>query len=578
MSSKSGSRKSTPVPSTPTTSASKSSRTRDRSRSPPLSPTRISRLQEKKQLQSLNDRLAQYIERVRHLEIENSKLDVQLTSFQEIKTKEVTNIRDLYDAEVGQLRKALDNEAKERARIDLDNKRLLQQNQELTTKLNKVTADFTSAEKDLKLYQNRFSDVQNKYNQAAADLKKALNENKALSKDVTRVQNELDSKTKELDNETILRIDLENKLQSMKESINFKEQMFEQLSESRIIKQVEVSDIDGAIEQKVEQKYYENLQALRQEYEEDLKRNKEDIKKIFEEKIKTLEADLLRKNNLATNTYDQVRKLQQDLEDARKSVKSLESRNNNLEDKVTSLETLLQEERRSSATQLSELQESMNTQLQEYQDLMDIKIALDLEIAAYRKLLEGEEQRLRYTPTPTRREDTSNGFDDDDETPLRKRRRMHYEGEEYEDFNIRSQSKGDIAISEVCPNGSYIKLHNKTKDEVSIGNWVLTRKAGETDIAFKFAKSVKIPGNETVTVWSSGENKKHEPPFNIVMKNQKWTTGDVMETVLQNKEGEELASMFHKKERRIRTRSYARQAFGSGYPRGGDADGNCVVM
>lgn len=57
-------------------------------------------------------------------------------------------------------------------------------------------------------------------------------------------------------------------------------------------------------------------------------------------------------------------------------------------------------------------------------------------------------------------------------------------------------------------------------------------------MSFKFAKSVKIPGNETITVWSSGENKKHEPPLNIVMKNQKWATGDVMETVLHNKESE----------------------------------------
>ncbi len=62
--------------------------------------------------------------------------------------------------------------------------------------------------------------------------------------------------------------------------------MFEQLSESRIIKQVEISDIDGQIEQKVEQKYYENLQALRQEYEDDLRRNKEDIRKIYDEKVK----------------------------------------------------------------------------------------------------------------------------------------------------------------------------------------------------------------------------------------------------------------------------------------------------
>lgn len=61
--------------------------------------------------------------------------------------------------------------------------------------------------------------------------------------------------------------------------------MFEQLSETRVIKTVELSDIDGQIEQKVEQKYYENLQALRQEYEEDLKRNKEDLRKIYEDKV-----------------------------------------------------------------------------------------------------------------------------------------------------------------------------------------------------------------------------------------------------------------------------------------------------
>lgn len=71
--------------------------------------------------------------------------------------------------------------------------------------------------------------------------------------------------------------------------------------------------------------------------------------------------------------------------------------------------------------------------------------------------------RLKYTPTPTRKEE-ANGYDDEDDTPLRKRRRVVYNEEEYEDYAIRSTSKGEIVVSEVCPHGSFIKLHNKSKE------------------------------------------------------------------------------------------------------------------
>lgn len=57
------------------------------------SPTRHSRISEKLELQSLNDRLAGYIDRVRFLEAENSRLTVEVKTVRETVTRESSNIK-----------------------------------------------------------------------------------------------------------------------------------------------------------------------------------------------------------------------------------------------------------------------------------------------------------------------------------------------------------------------------------------------------------------------------------------------------------------------------------------------------
>jgi len=99
---------------TPSTSSSPGRRVR----SP--SPARILRQQEKDQLQNLNDRLASYIDRVRFLETENNRLSIQVRSSEETVNREVTNIKGLYETELEDARKLLDETAKEKARLQIE--------------------------------------------------------------------------------------------------------------------------------------------------------------------------------------------------------------------------------------------------------------------------------------------------------------------------------------------------------------------------------------------------------------------------------------------------------------------------
>ena len=70
----------------------------------PLSPTKISRTEEKRTLGHLNDRLAAYISKVKSLESENSSLRTEMETIEESQTKEITTVRNMYDKELSQVK------------------------------------------------------------------------------------------------------------------------------------------------------------------------------------------------------------------------------------------------------------------------------------------------------------------------------------------------------------------------------------------------------------------------------------------------------------------------------------------
>lgn len=97
----------------------------------PTSPTRTTRLQEKEELQHLNDRLACYIDRMRHLENENGRLTQELSLAQDTVSRETSNLKAVYEKELAAARKLLDETAKEKAKLEIDIKRLWEENDDL---------------------------------------------------------------------------------------------------------------------------------------------------------------------------------------------------------------------------------------------------------------------------------------------------------------------------------------------------------------------------------------------------------------------------------------------------------------
>lgn len=95
---------------------------------------KTSREKEKRDMQDLNERFASYIEKVRFLEAQNRRLADELEKLKSKWGKETSAIKAMYQAELDEARRLLDDAEKDKARLEIRCASLEEQTEELRNK------------------------------------------------------------------------------------------------------------------------------------------------------------------------------------------------------------------------------------------------------------------------------------------------------------------------------------------------------------------------------------------------------------------------------------------------------------
>ncbi|NXG69374.1 LAML3 protein, partial [Baryphthengus martii] len=518
------------------------------------SPTRLSRLQEKEELQQLNDRLAAYIERVRVLEAEKSAMHQWLVEQQAESDRQLGSLRLCYEEELADARRALDDVAIQRATLQVELGKIGEEHRELRSRNSKTEAD-------LSLSQAHVRDLDAQLNAKQADLAAALSENRSLKNDLHQLKDEvaslklsLEDSKKHLHSEMLRVVDLENHKKTLQEQMTFKQRLHEdELKETKRVYESRITEMESACQRKFESKIADALQGLRKQQEEQIQGYKEELERTFRAKMENAQLSAAKHSDFANAAQEELRETKLRVDTLTSQLNQYQSQNVALENRVRELQEKLDHDhdlhRRHMAEkerEMAEAQHQAQAQLEEYKNLLDVKVALDLEINTYRMMLEGEEQRLKLSPSPSSPRTTTQATCQGQRFLPGKKRKMKEVKKRGHSVGFKTvqhaSSSGNVSIEEIDADGKFVRLKNNSDKDQPLHGWVLRRHLGSvSDATYKFPSQFTLQGGQVVTIWGAAAGVS-PGPSDLVWKSQKsWGTGDSIDVTLITDDGEELA-------------------------------------